>query len=248
MTSDTKKWPTAMFEAGDSDADLIITGGFQQVDNMQDIASQYPDKKWISFDTALNYEENEIGNVYSMGYQVNQAGYLAGMVAAELTTSEKEGINPEKIIGFVGGMENTPIIGEFLVGYIEGAKSVDPEIKIVTSYTNSFEDSAKGKEITLAQFNSDKADVVFAVAGASGTGCIEAAANEGKYVIGVDSDQSLLYEGRTEQKSIVTSALKRVDQSIINAVGRHLDGTLPYGTYEVLGLKDDCVGIVYNDI
>lgn len=248
MTSDTKKWPTSMYEAGDSDADIIITGGFQQVDNVTEIAPEYPDKKWISFDTKLDYENNNLENTYSMGYQANQSGYLAGMVAAYMTTSNNEGINEDKVVGFIGGMENTPIISDFLVGYIEGVKSVDPEIKVVTAYTNNFEDSAKAKEFALAQFNSDNVDIIFSVAGASGTGCIEAASNVGKYVIGVDSDQSLLYEGRPEQKVIVTSALKRVDTSIVYAVGQALKGELPFGSYESLGIKEGCIGLVYNDI
>lgn len=247
MSPDTKKWNAAMHEAGESDADLIITGGFQQIDNMYDIIPQYTDKKWIGFDTALDYSKADLENVYTMGYMANQSGYLAGMTAAYMTTSKNEGINEDKVVGFVGGMENTPIVGDFLVGYIEGIKAVDPEIKVITSYVNSFEDSAKGKEIALSQFNS-KADVVFSVAGAAGTGCIEAAANVGKYVIGVDSDQSLLYEGRPEQKHIVTSALKKVDESIVYSIGRALEEKLPYGTYEVLGAKENAIGLVYNDI
>lgn len=248
MSTDTSKWQAAMYEAGDSDTDIIVTGGFQQTDNVQQIAQEYPDKKWISYDTILDYEGADLSNVYSMGYMSNQAGYLAGMVAAYVTTSGEEGTNPDKVIGFVGGMENTPSVDDFLVGYIEGAQAVDPEIKVVSSYVNNFDDSAKGKEIALSQINSDKADVIFAAAGAAGTGCIEAASDEGVFFIGVDSDQSLEYEGKQEQAVIVTSAMKRVDQSIINAVGRALDGNLPYGEYEKLGMKEECVGIVENDL
>lgn len=246
MSVDTKKWQAAMYEACESDTDIIVTGGFQQQDNVQDIAAQYPDKKWISYDVVLDYSAGDIDNVYSMGYMSNQSGFLAGMVAAYITTSGAEGTNPDKVIGFVGGMENTPSVDDFLVGYIEGAQYVDPEIKVVSSYVNNFDDSAKGKEIALSQINSDKADVVFAAAGAAGTGCIEAASDTGAFFIGVDSDQSLEYEGKPEQAVIVTSAMKKVDQSIINAVGRELDGTLPYGEYEKLGIEDDCVGIVKN--
>lgn len=248
MSTDTKKWQAAMYEAGDSDTDIIVTGGFQQTDNVQEIAEQYPDKKWISYDTVLDYEAYDLQNVYSMGYNSNESGYLAGMVAAYVTTSGAEGTNPDKVIGFVGGIENTPSVDDFLVGYIEGAQAVDPEIKVVSSYVNNFDDSAKGKEIALSQINSDKVDIIFAAAGAAGTGCIEAASDSGTFFIGVDSDQSLEYEGKPEQAVIVTSAMKRVDQSIINAVGRSLEGTLPYGEYEKLGMKDDCVGIVENEL
>ena len=247
MTVDTKKWQAAMYEAGDSDADIIITGGFQQTDNLQEIAPQYPDKKWIAYDLSPDYDNYDLENVYSVGYKSNEAGYLAGMVAGYMTESGAEKTNEDKVVGFVGGMSNTPTVNNYLVGYIQGAQAVDPEIKVATSYVNSFEDSAKAKEIALSQVNSDKADVVFAAAGAAGTGCVESAYDTNTWFIGVDSDQSLEYEGKKEQEAIITSAMKRVDQSLINAIGRALDGTLPYGEYEELGLEDDCVGIVEND-
>ncbi|MGL4737867.1 MAG: BMP family ABC transporter substrate-binding protein [Cellulosilyticaceae bacterium] len=248
MTLDRKKWLSATYEAAESDADVIITGSFLQQENLEEVASQYPDKHWIAFDTQVDYEEYGLENVYSMGYKANESGYLAGMVAAYMTTSDNEGINSEKSIGFMGGMDNNPIVHDFLIGYIEGAQSVEPDIKIAVSYVGNFADSAKGKEIALAQFNSSQADVVFTVAGAAGTGGVEAAYNQGKYVIGVDSDQSLLYEGREEQKHILTSALKRVDQSIIYALNNYLQDELPLGNYEALGIKEESAGIVYNDI
>lgn len=248
MTPDTTKWPAAMHEAGESDADLIITGGFQQKDNMEEVATQYPDKKWIMFDSDLDFAKGDMDHIYAMGYKASQSGYLAGMVAAYLTSSDNEGINEEKVIGFIGGMDNNPVVNDFLIGYVEGAKAVDKDIKVAVSYISSFIDTAKAKELSLVQVNSQKADVIFSVAGAAGIGCIEGAAEKGKYVIGVDSDQSILFEGRSEQDKIVTSALKRVDQSIIYAVGQYLEDKLPFGSYQDLGIKEESVGIVYNDI
>lgn len=248
MSIDPKKWIPAMYDAAESDADIIISGGFQQRENMQTVASEYPDKHWIMFDSALDYENNDIENVYNMDYKANESGYLAGMVAAHMTTTANEGINPEESIGFIGGMDNNPAINDFLIGYIEGAKAVNPEIKVAVSFLGTFDDSAKGKEATLAQFNSNKVDIVFAAAGSAGIGCIEAAANEGKYFIGVDSDQSLLYEGRAEQDRIVTSALKNVGNSIVYAVEKYINDELPIGEYEILGVKEGAAGIVYNDI
>lgn len=248
MSIDPKKWVPAMYDVAESDADIIISGGFQQKENMQTVASEYPDKDWIMFDSALDYENNDIKNVYNMDYKSNESGYLAGMVAAHMTTSDNEGINKEKAIGFIGGMANNPAIDDFLIGYIEGAQAVDPEIKVAVSYLGTFDDSAKGKEATLAQFNSSNVDIVFAAAGAAGIGCIEAAENEGKYFVGVDSDQSLLYEGREEQDRIVTSALKNVGNSIVYAIEKYINDELPIGEYEVLGVKEGAAGIVYNDI
>ena len=248
MSIDPKKWIPAMYDAADSDADLIISGGFQQKENMQTIASEYPDKDFIMFDSALDYETYDLSNVYNMDYKSNEAGYLAGMVASHMTTSDNAEINEDKAIGFIGGIANNPSIDDFLIGYIEGAKSVHPDVKIAVSYLGTFDDSAKGKEAALAQFNSSNVDIIFAAAGSAGVGCIEATENEQKYFIGVDSDQSLLYDGREEQDRIVTSALKDVGASIVFAVERYLKGELPMGEYEILGVKEGAVGIVYNDI
>lgn len=248
MSSDEKKWQSAIHEAGESDADVIITGSFQQKENVEEIAGDYPDKKWVVFDTDVDYDTYGLENVYSMGYKANESGFLAGMVAAHMTTTSNEGINSEKVIGFIGAMENNLVIQNFLIGYIEGAKYVDPEIKVAVSYIGSFSDSAKAKEIALAQFNSQGVDTIFSVAGAAGMGAIEAASNAGKYVIGVDSDQSLLYEGREEQDRIITSALKRVDESLVYTIDRYLNDQIPFGTYEMLGIKEGACGIVYNDI
>jgi len=143
-------------------------------------------------------------------------------------------------------MDNTPIIWDFLIGYIEGAKSVNPNIKVAVSYTNNFADSAKAKELSLAQINTNGADVIFSVAGASGAGTIEACAESGKYVIGVDSDQAAQYAGRPEQSAIITSALKRVDNAIYQAIEKTKNGQFK-GGYEMLGIDRDCVGIVIDD-
>jgi len=248
MSPDRTKWKDALIEASEGDSDLIITGTWDQEENLEELAPIYPDKKYILFDSPVDYAKYGCENVYSMGYKANESGYLAGMVAAYMTTSKNNGINEAKTIGFVGGMDNTPIINDFLVGYIEGAQSVVPDIKVAVSYVGSFTDPAKAKELALAQFNSMNVDIIFSVAGASGTGTIEAASEIGKYVIGVDSDQSALYEGRKEQSAIVTSALKRVDNSIINSINKYLNDTLAFGKYEVLGINEEAIGIVKNDI
>lgn len=248
MSPDRTKWKDALIEASEGNSDLIITGTWDQEENLEELASKYPNKKYILFDSPVDYVKYDCKNVYSMGYKANESGYLAGMVAAYMTTSKNKGINPDKAIGFVGGMDNTPIINDFLVGYIEGAKVIVPDIKVAVSYVGSFTNSPKAKELALAQFNSRNVDIVFSVAGASGAGTIEAASEVGKYAVGVDSDQSALYEGRKEQSAIVTSALKRVDNSILNSISKYLGGTLSFGKYEVLGINEDAIGIVKNDI
>lgn len=137
---------------------------------------------------------------------------LAGVLAAMVTESDMEFANADKKIGFVGGDEH-PVITDFLVGYIEGAKSVDPEIKVYVSYIGSWDDTAKGKEMAIAQYNQG-VDIIFPAAEQAGLGCVEAAVEMGKYIIGVDSDQAMLFDGVSEEKAnaILTSVLKKVNQ------------------------------------
>jgi basic membrane protein A len=248
ITLDVKKYKAALIEASEADNDIIIIGTFNFTDILQEVAPQYPDKKYILFDASVDFTKFDLKNVYAMLYKANESSYLSGMAAAFMENSKNQGISGKGVVGFVGGMDNSPGIQDFLVGFIEGAKAVNPNIKVVTSYVNDFADSAKAKELALVQFNSNNSDIVFAVAGGAGIGAIEAAAQVGKYAIGVDSDQSLMYEGKPEQKIIITSALKRVDNSIYQAVERLLAGTLPWGTSENLGVKEKCSGIVYNDV
>ena len=114
-------------------------------------------------------------------------------------------------------------------------------------YVGSYVDSATAKELAITQY-SNGADVVFVAAGPASVGVIEAAAESKKYCIGVDSDQALAYEGKDEANFIISSAIKGVGDSIYNAVEKAVDGTLPYGEYQILGIEDGVVGLADNDI
>lgn len=103
------------------------------------------------------------------------------------------------------------------------------------------------KELALTQYSSG-ADCVFVAAGPASVGVIEAAAESQKYVIGVDSDQALAYEGQPEANYIISSAIKGVGDSLYNSIERDLAGELPYGEYEILGLADGAVGLADNEI
>ncbi len=237
MTSDATKWEPNFLDAIDGDFDIIISGG-DSTEKMYEIAEMYPEQKFINYDVS-GYEPPS--NVYSMEYKTNELSFLVGAVAAMVTTSDLEYANPEHVIGFVGGMD-IPGINDFLVGYIEGAKYVDPEIKVLVSYAGDFEDPAKGKELALNQYNNG-ADVIFNVAGGTGLGIFDAAKDLGKYAIGVDSDQEKMFTETDPEKAslILTSGVKSVDYAILGAMERAVDGTLPYGTHESLGLSENAV-------
>ena len=213
-----------------------------------EIAPRYPEKKFIMFDTTVDYSAGNLENTYSILYSQNEGSFLAGALAALLTQQSGDPrINEQNIIGFVGG-QDIPVINDFKIGYEQGARYVNPDIQVLASYVGSFGDPARGKELGLAQYEQG-ADIVFGVASESGLGVIEAANERGRYTIGVDSDQYVLIgENDPEQAAtIVSSMMKNVDNSIFRAIRLHLEGNLPYGEAEVLGLRENGVGLARNE-
>ena len=208
---------------------------------LQELAPQYPDQKFIIFDFDVDRTVGDFSNVYSISYKQNEGTYIAGMVAGMLSESG--------VIGFIGGMD-LPIINDFLIGYIEGAQYINPDIKVAVAYAGTFVDSAKGKELALAQINQQKVDVEFAAASTTGVGALEAAYESGKCAIGVDGDQEAAFRDTNPglADAIKTSMLKRVDMSLLRAVKLAEEGTLPWGTCESVGLAEDSVGVVIDGL
>jgi basic membrane protein A len=243
--ADEPKWEPTLLEYCDSEEyDVIIIGTWQMIDALENASKQFPDQKFIFFDETYDFTARaNNNNIYNVLYKQNEVSYLIGAAAAMMTTNtELENIDPAtKTIGFLGGMEN-PIINDFLVGYIQGAKEVDPEVKVAIGYVGNFYDSAAGKDIALTQYQSGGADVGYNVAGAAGLGQIEAAVDAKKYAFGVDSDQAALLPEKAQV--IPTSALKNVGNSLIRAIKLDLEGKLEYGKAESLGFAEGGVEIV----
>ena len=242
--ADEAKWePTLLDYCDTGDYDVIIMGTWQMADALARAAEEYPDQKFIFFDEEFDFEGNgNPENVYNVMYKQNEVSYLVGAAAAMMTTDDSiEGIDPDNhIIGFLGGMDNS-VINDFLVGYIQGAADIDPDIEVAVGFVGDFVDSTKGKDIALSQYQSG-ADVGFNVAGNAGLGQIEAAKDEGKYAFGVDSDQAALLPDYADY--IPTSALKNVGQSLYLAIQKDMLGELKYGTEETYGFKEGGVALV----
>lgn len=239
---DEAKWEPALADAADEDADWIIAVSPSMVEPVQKLAPDYPEKKFLLIDNTVDFEADDLSNVYCATFKQNEGSFLAGAAAGLL--AEQGGK-----IGFIGGMDIPPI-NDFLVGYIEGAQSVNPEIKVISTYTGDYYDPAKGKEHSIVQFNQG-AEVIFAAAGPSGLGAIEAATEQDKKIIGVDSDQSAAYAENGDTKTaehIVTSMVKNVGDAIFRAIEKDLKGDLAWGTAESLGIAEAGVGLAKNDV
>jgi len=244
---DPAAWEPDIQHLSEGDWDIIIVGTWSLLEVVEKLAPTHPEKKYIIYDTTVDYSKGNLGNVYSILYRQNEGSFLVGALAALVTSSNLPLANPEKTIGFLGGMD-IPVINDFKVGYIQGAHYVDPEVDVLVSYAGSFSDPAKGKELTLAQYDQG-ADISFNVAATSGLGLLDAAKEKKRYAIGVDSDQFLLFKDSDPEKAsyIVTSMMKNVDNSLYRAIDLYLKGELKFGVAESLGIKEGGVGVADNE-
>ena len=210
-------------EAG---ANPVITTGFAFATPVENVAGDYPDTKFVNID---GWMPEVPANVQLIGFQEHQGSYLVGMLAA---MASKSGT-----IGFIGGMD-IPLIRHFGCGYAQGAKSINPDIKIIANMTGTtptaWNDPVKGSELTKAQIGQG-ADIVYAAAGGTGVGVLQTAADEGILSIGVDSNQNHLHSGK-----VLTSMLKRVDVAVYNSMKAGAD--METGGFTILGLAEDGVG------
>lgn len=236
--TDRSKWEPALDDAADAGYNVIIAGTFEMIGFVTKIAPKYPDEKFITFDTKPDYTKCDCKNVLGIMYQTSSAGYLAGYAAAKISKSG--------IIGEVVGMD-FPTVTDFKVGFDQGAKAVNPNIKILSEVAGTFTDPAKGKEIARAQIGQG-ADIIFPIAGGTGIGALQAVKDSSKLAVGVDSDQAAIFEATDPAQAnvIFTSVEKKVGQSLYLALQRTIDGTQEYGKGILLGLKDHAVGISEN--
>lgn len=239
MGADATAYETNVLDFSDDGYDIIIGSGWQLQEPIQNVSPNYPDVKYILFDAAVDYSSDDYENVYSINYKVNEASYLAGVLAGNMTETG--------VLGFLGGADGAGI-NDFLIGYIEGAKSVNPDIKVIVGYVGSFSDSPRAKEMALAQYNQN-VDFIFTAAGGSGIGTLEAAKETGNYALGVDSDQAMLYHSSDpEQANVIpASVLKNVDESLVRAYDLYVKNELMFGEEEKLGIQENAVGLSDNE-
>lgn len=211
----------AMAEQG---YDLVITIGYGSADWTTEIANAYPDTKFALVDAALNCP-----NCTGLIFREHDGSFTVGMAAAMLTKTGK--------VGYVGGMD-VPLLRRFEQGYIQGVKYVNPNIEVVSGWVGAFNDPTKGKELALTQYQ-EGVDIIYAAAGKSGEGVIAASKEQGKFSIGVDSDQCYIAPG-----NVICSMMKMVDVAVFDAIKSLTEGKLEAGN-RVYGLQEDAVGMCY---
>jgi basic membrane protein A len=208
----------------------IVLPGFSWETALRAVAPEFPDTKFTIIDTVV-----DLPNVQSVVFEEPEGSYLVGILAAMQSKSGKVGVIPAF---------NFDLLDAFACGYAQGAKSVNPDIEVVRTYVGTgfeaFNDPGKATEVAKSQLDQG-VDVVFQVAGGAGAGVLQAAADAGKWSIGVDSNQNHLHPG-----SVLTSMLKRVDVASYNAMKGVEDGTWAPGLI-TLGLAEEGVGAAFDE-
>lgn len=202
---------------------LVVAIGFLMHDSLADVAARYPTTRFAIIDSVVAKP-----NVTSVTFKEEESSFLAGALAGLVTH--------KNVVGFLGGIDS-PLIEKFLAGYQAGVESTNPNAKVLVKYTGSFDDVASGKEYATVLFDQG-ADIVYTAAGKCGLGAIDEVKSRpaGYYVIGVDSNQDALAPGR-----VLTSALKRVDQAVLQLVDLTRRGKS--GGHLALGLREGGVGL-----
>jgi basic membrane protein A len=213
-----------------SGANIVVVVGFQNATPLESVAAENPDTNFTIIDAVV-----DLPNVQSITFKEHEGSFLVGMAAAMASETGT--------VGFVGGMD-IPLIRNFAHGYEQGVKYADPDAEVLVNMTGTtpaaWNDPARGGELAIGQFDRG-ADVVYAAAGATGLGVLQAAADQGKLSIGVDSNQNHLHPG-----SVLTSMLKRVDVAVYNAFMDTMNGTWEAGATS-LGLAEDGVGYALDE-
>ena len=194
---------------------VFVNPGYQFDSYLEEMADSFPDTFFVYADGTASVEKD---NIISVSYKENEGSYLAGVMAAMMTTRDDlEGINSDKVLGFVGAMD-MPTINNFLTGFEAGVASVDDSIEVKALYVGDFNDPAKGKELAMSLFDQG-ADIIYQAAATSGDGVTEAAKEKDMYTIGVDTDKSPL-----APENVMGSMLKNVATSFYDVVEKYVNG------------------------
>jgi len=209
--------------------DLIIGNGFLMADAVETAAKKFPQQKFAIIDYSPTLMKSKPTNVVGLPFKEQEAGYLVGYLAG-LYAKDNGGS-----VSSVGG-QKIPPVDHYIAGFQAGAKKANPSVKALNGYSQSFTDQAKCKEIALDQI-AKGSKVVFQVAGSCGLGAIDAAKEKSMQAIGVDADQSYL------GPQIITSALKKVDVAVFDAIKSVQNDTYKGGGDVTASLKTNGVGI-----
>ncbi len=219
-----------LFRQAAQNSDLIITAGFQMGEPLSRVAADFPDVKFAIVDVAL-----DLPNVAGLNYKANEGSFLVGAIAGLKSETGQ--------ISYIGGVD-VPLLREFEAGYVAGVHAVNPGAVVSIDYISEdiggFNQPDKAKEIALTQYESG-VDVIYTAAGGSGLGVLQAAQEQGKYVIWVDSNGNHLAPG-----TVLTSMVKQIENSVYDIINETINGTF-MGGIRYLGLAEGGVDYALDE-
>ena len=217
----------------DMDMDLIVGVGFQVSDSVKEAAKAYPKQAFAMIDSSYDEGEEIPSNVRPILFNEEQAGYLTGLIAGKMTKTNT--------IAWIGGFD-IPSCTPFYTGFEKGAKEVNPNVKVLRQYINSFTDAAKGK-VAAQQMIANGSDIIFMATGGGNMGIIEAI-KEANGVKGIGVDMPMSYLAKDY---IVTSALKNVGEGLKLTIKDYIDGNFNGGNEVKYDLSNGGVGYEITD-
>lgn len=248
----TNHEPDSIAELGETQAtlaassnpayDLVCCVGFRQADGLESAAAAAPDQQFMIVDTAV-----DASNVASYVFEEQIGSFQAGRLAALLTTRDIDAgggaTNPDaRTVGFVGGVDE-PLTHGFHAGFQAGVTHTASDIDVLAAYIGDFEDVEAARTAAAAMYDAG-ADIVYHAAGGAGVGVLQAAQANGRYAIGVDSDQSRSNPRYADV--VLASMVKRIDTAVYDAIEATIDGDLPAGDVVSLGLATNGVSVQYG--
>ncbi|WP_147803112.1 BMP family lipoprotein [Alkalicoccus halolimnae] len=219
--------------------DITFAIGFLMADDVLTVAEQNPEQNFAIVDEVVtDGDGNPVDNLASITFAEHEGSFLVGAIAAMHSENDE--------VGFIGGVES-PLIKKFENGFKAGVKHVDSDIEVAVQYAQDFNDASTGQNIADTMY-SNGADIIYHAAGGTGNGLFTEAidrneSGEEVWAIGVDQDQAVTEGEWSEGNVILSSMVKRVDNSVYNVSEETLNGNFPGGEVIELGLEDDGVGI-----
>lgn len=219
----------------EADFDLIFAPGFPLSSAVESVATQFPDSNFALIDSVV-----DLDNVASITFEEHVGSFLVGVAAALTTETDK--------VGFIGGVDSA-LINRFEAGFVQGVKTVNPDIEVISSYAGSFDSADRGATLAATMYGKG-VDIIYHAAGGTGNGVFTEAKNrvasgDRVWVIGVDRDQ---HEEGLPENVTLTSMIKRVDVAANDIATKTLEGKFPGGETIVYGLKEDGIAIAEGNL
>jgi basic membrane protein A len=240
--SDVSTLQRKFARSSEPEYDLVSCIGFVQTSALKENAKRFTDQNFMVVDTVV-----ERDNVSSYTFKEHQGSFQVGHLAGLMTDMDFSAgageTNDDLKVGFVGGKE-VPLIKKFEAGFEAGVEHANSEVEVSTAYAGAWSDPGKGQSIANSMYDKG-ADIIYHAAGGTGNGVFKAAQNQGRYAIGVDSDQSKSLPDYADV--ILASMVKYVDEAVYRSVERTVNGNFDGGSVHSLGLEEDGIAAVYGD-